>query len=76
VAIGFNWKRATAPAAIAAIVTSLTVNFGIKLFEIAIPYSIDGGAIALLISLTVFFAISLASKPPKLDADIEAIMDL
>lgn len=76
VAIGFNWKRATATAAIAAIVTSLTVNFGIKLFEIAIPYGIDGGAIALLISLTVFFAISLASKPPKLDADIEAIMDL
>jgi len=76
VAIGFNWKRATAPAAIAAIVISLAVNFGIKLFEIAVPFGIDGGAIALLISLTVFFAISLASKPPKLDPDIEAIMDL
>jgi SSS family transporter len=76
VAIGFNWKRATATAAVTAIIISLTVNFGIKLFEIAIPYGIDGGAIALLLSLTVFFAISFASKPPALDADIEAIMDL
>ena len=76
VAIGFNWKRATATAAIAAIVTSLSINFGIKLFEIAIPFGIDGGAIALLLSLVVFFAISLASKPPQLDPDIEAIMEL
>ena len=76
VAIGFNWKRATAPAAVTAIVISLGVNFGIKLFNISIPFGIDGGAIALLISLTVFFAISFASRPPKLDPDIEAIMDL
>ncbi|MCH8204500.1 MAG: sodium/proline symporter [Candidatus Hydrogenedentes bacterium] len=76
VAIGFNWKRATSTAAITAIVASLAVNFGIKLFDIRVPYNIDGGAIALIVSLTLFFTISLASKPPKIDPDIEAIMDM
>ena len=76
VAIGFNWKRANGTAAIAAISTSLVVNFGIKLFNIRIPYNIDGGAIALIVSTTIFFAISLSMKPKKLDPDIEAIMDM
>ncbi len=76
VAIGFNWKRANSTAAITAIVTSLAVNFGIKFFDIRIPYNIDGGAIALLVSLTLFFSISLVMKPRKLDPDIEAIMDM
>ena len=52
------------------------MNFSIKLFGITIPYGIDGGAIALLLSLTLFFGISLSSKPPKLDPDIERVMDL
>ena len=76
VAIGFNWKRATALAANVAIFTSLSVNFAIELFGIEIPYGIHGGAIALLVSLTLFFGLSLCSKPPKLDADIEAVMDM
>lgn len=76
VTIGFNWKRATAFAANAAIISSLVVNIGIKLFEIEIPYRVDAGAIALLVSLTIFFGISLLSKPPKLDNEVEAVMDL
>jgi SSS family transporter len=76
VAIGFNWKRATATAANTAIILSLTVNFGTELFKITIPYGISSGALALLTSLTVFFAISFASKPRKLDPDIEAIMEM
>jgi len=76
VTIGFNWKRATAFAANAAIISSLAVNIGTKLFEIEIPYRIDAGAIALLVSLTIFFGISLLSKPPKLDNEVEAVMDL
>jgi Na+/proline symporter len=80
VAIGLNWKRATALAANVAIISSITINFGIKLasrnFGFAVPYSIDTGALALLISLTLFFGISLLSKPPELDADIEAVMDI
>jgi len=76
VAIGFNWKRATASAANVAIVTSLVVNFGIELFGLAIPYGITGGFVALLLSMTLFFGISLASPPPVLDPDIEEVMDL
>jgi SSS family transporter len=76
VAIGFNWKRATATAANVAIVTSLVVNFGIEVFGLAIPYGITGGFVALLLSLTLFFGISLASPAPAIDPDIEAIMDL
>lgn len=76
VTIGFNWKRATATAANVAIITGLAVNFGIEIFDIVLPYGLNGGAVALLSSLTLFFGISLASTPPTLDPDIDALMDL
>jgi SSS family transporter len=76
VAIGFNWKRATATAANVAIISSLMINFGIKLLNVSVPYGIDGGFIALVVSLTLFFGISFLSEPQKLPPDIEAAMDL
>ena len=76
VAIGFNWKRGTALAANVAIIASLVVNFGIQFSPITVPYGIHGSAVALLVSLTLYFGISLASKPPELDPDIAKIMDL
>ena len=76
VAIGFNWKRATAFAANVAICSSLVINFGVKVFDIDVPFGIDVGASSLLVSLTLFFGISLLSKPPQIDRDIEAVMDL
>ncbi len=76
VAIGFNWKRATATAANVAIAASLTITFGFKILGVSIPYGIDGGAISLLVSLILFFTISLASKPPSLEPDVDAVMDL
>jgi len=76
VAIGFNWKRATALAANVAIISSLLVNFVVKLFSLKIPYGIDTGALSLVISLTLFIGISLLSKPPKLAADVEAVMEM
>jgi Na+/proline symporter len=76
VAVGFNWKRATATAANVAITVSLAANFAIKLCGIHLPHNIDGGAVALLLSLTLFFGISLLSPPPKLDPEIDAVMDL
>ncbi|MFP6764987.1 MAG: hypothetical protein VB858_15275, partial [Planctomycetaceae bacterium] len=76
VAIGFNWKRATAPAACTAIISSLLINFGLKVSRISIPYAIDPGAIALLVSLILFITISLVSPKPKLDPDIDAVMDI
>ncbi|MEM8667857.1 MAG: hypothetical protein AAGG48_10100 [Planctomycetota bacterium] len=81
IAIGLNWKRATARAVNVTILVSLSISIGLKFAPnfwpgFAIPWGIDGGAIALLVSLTLFFGISLCSKPPKIDPDIEAVMDL
>lgn len=76
VTLGFNWKRATPLAANTAIIASLAVNFIVKLFKISIPYHIDVGALSLAVSLTLFIGISLMSKPPELDPDVEAVMDM
>ena len=76
VAIGFNWKRASALAANVAIITSLAVNFVIEIAGIQVPHGIHGGAISLILSLTLFFGISLFTKPKELPKTVEAIMDL
>jgi Na+/proline symporter len=76
VAIGFNWKRASAPAANVAIVVSLVVKFGVELFDIAIPYGIHGGTVFLVLSIVLFFGISWMLPAPRLDPDIEAVMDV
>jgi len=62
VVIGFNWKRATPMAANIAVLSSLAVNFVIKIFKIPVPYNIDVGALALTVSLILFIGISLASE--------------
>ena len=76
VTVGLNWKRATALAANVAVLSSLAINFFVKLFKVSIPYNIDVGALSLTVSLLLFFGISLLSDPPKLDEDVEAVMDL
>ena len=80
VAIGFNRKRATPLAANVAIISSQVINLVVRLLDefwgIGLPHGIDGGAVALLVSLTLFFGISLFSPPPQLDPDVEAVMDL
>ena len=76
VVIGFNWKRATALAANVSIAVSLLLNLGIELLDITLPYGIHGGVPALITSLAIFLAISLAQQPQPIDPDIEAAMDL
>jgi len=76
VAIGLNWKRATALAANVAIVVGLIVNFTVELLNIRLPHGLHGGTVALVLSLLLFLAISYASKPEPLPADVEAIMDM
>jgi SSS family transporter len=76
VAIGLNWKRANALAANVAVIASLVINLCVKLFEIKIPFGIDVGALALIISLTLFFAISLLSKPKILPKAVDAAMSV
>jgi SSS family transporter len=76
VAIGLNWKRANATAAISAIILSLVFNFSIKLFGIAMPFGMDGGFVSMLISCLAFIAVSYAMKPVALPQDIERAMDI
>jgi Na+/proline symporter len=76
VAIGFNWKRATATAANTAIAASLVLNVGLELGDVRLPYGIHGGIVAMAASLLLFFGISLASPPPRLAPDIEAVLDV
>ncbi|MEM9921182.1 MAG: sodium/proline symporter [Bacteroidota bacterium] len=76
VTIGFNWKRATPLAANTAIVSSLLINFFVKFYKVPIPYNIDVGALSLAVSLCLFFVISFSSKPPPIDPDVEAVMDM
>ena len=76
VAIGFNWKRATATAVCVTIVFSVVLNFALRMLAIKLPWGIDGGALTLFLSIALFLSISLLSKPPKIPADIDRIMDL
>ncbi|MEL6191716.1 MAG: sodium/proline symporter [Bacteroidota bacterium] len=76
VAIGFNWKRATPLAANVAIISSLATNFVIKLFQIQLPYNFDVGALSLIVSLVLFFSISLLSTKKEISPSVEAIMDI
>ena len=81
IAIGLNWKRANALAANVAVASSLLVNFGPRLAgrffgDIRLPYGIDHGAAALVVSLVLFLSISLLTSPRPVDRDIERVMDL
>ncbi len=76
VAIGLNWKRGTANAACTAIVASLILNFTIEVFDIPLPGGIHGGTVALLASLLLYFGISYASPPPKIDSKVRAVMGI
>lgn len=79
VAIGLNWKRGTALAASCSMVVALAINIAVPVLQeskIVLPWGINGGAVALLASLTVYMAISLCSKPPDLPQDVEAVMDV
>ncbi len=76
VTLGFNWKRGTAQAANVAIVSSLVVHLTFKAMNWTLPYRIDIGACTLILSMTLFIAISLMSAPQKLDPAVEKVMDM
>lgn len=76
VLIGLNWKQASARAAVSAISLSLAINFALQLWSIKIPYGISGGFLAMLSSMIIFIAVSLAEKPKPLPKDINRILEL
>jgi len=76
VVLGLNWQRATKQAAIASITASLLINFFIEISDVAIPYGLPGGFLALAASMTIFIVVSLLTPPGDIKPDIRAAMEL
>ncbi len=86
VAVGLNWKRVTAGAASASIVTGLAVNLGLEwlarqtLFPALPPAPLAPGVlpgvVAMAASFLVLLVWSFLAAPPALDADVELAMEL
>jgi hypothetical protein len=47
------------------------MNLSLKVFNVTMPFDFDPGAVALMVSLTLFFGISLLSELPRIDADVD-----
>ncbi|MFC3052610.1 sodium:solute symporter family transporter [Kordiimonas pumila] len=76
VLFGLNWKKASANAAIVAIISSVAINLTVHLLQIKIPYGISAGFLAMLTSMILFIGISLLEKQKALPKDIDRILDL
>lgn len=84
VAIGFNWKRATREAAAAAMLTGLSAHLALELlgrypsgaFAYRLPYKVDTGAVALLLSIVVFVTVSFLTPARVPDRRLESAMDI
>ncbi len=81
-AIGLNWKGATRIGAIASIVTGLITTLGLETLAyfkaFTFPSGVTATAIALVLSMLVFFAASWltrASAAGSLSPDVIAVMD-
>ena len=76
IAIGLHWRRASPLAANLAIASSLAVNFGARLGGVRLPWGIDHGAAALLVSLVLFLSASFLSRPRPIPHDIRTALDI
>lgn len=80
ICIGMNWKRATAPACVASITTSIVLNFVLEVSARhgypLLPPGLAVGAVALLASIAVFVLVSLLTPARKLEPVVDALMDV
>jgi len=76
VAVGLNWRGATVPGAITAIIAALLINFVTQLGGYTLPYGISGQLIAFASSMVLFIGVSMLTKKPELASDIEQMMDI
>ncbi len=81
-AIGLNWKGATRAGAIASIATGLVITLGLETlayFKVfTFPAGVTATAIALVLSVLVFFAVSWGTRDTAaatLAPDVRAVMD-
>ena len=80
VCIGMNWKRATGQACVASIAASVVLNFVLEVSarhgNPLLPAGLAVGAVALLVSTSIFVLVSLATPKRELAADMDALLDL
>lgn len=76
VAVGLNWKGATVAGAVTAISAALLINFVTQLAGVTFPYGVSGQLAAFVTSMVLFIGVSLVTKKPVLDSDIERMMDI
>ncbi|MCH7822804.1 MAG: sodium/proline symporter [Proteobacteria bacterium] len=76
VMLGLNWQRATKQAAVAAVTSSLLINFIVEISAINIPYGMPGGFLALVASMIIFIVVSLLTPEAVLKPDIRAAMEI
>lgn len=80
VAIGFNWKRATAPACSVSIGVSLLLNFVLELAArnglYELPNGFAVGCFSLIVSVVVFVGLSFIGTPSRIPEDVEAAMEV
>lgn len=79
-AVGLNWRRVTAAAAVASIATGLVATLAFELLARAqafpFPPGVLPGAVALAASFTALFAVTAWTKPEPLPADVTAVMEI
>ena len=76
VAVGLNWKGATVPGAITAIIAALLINFVTQLAGYTLPNGISGTLVAFASSMVLFIGVSMLTKPLKLAPDIDQMMNI
>lgn len=76
VAVGLNWRGATVPGAVTAIIAALSINFLVQLAGIIPPWGISGPLIAFISSMVLFIGISLVTRRPELPDDIDRVLDI
>ena len=76
VVLCLNWQRATKQAAVAAVASSLLINFFIEVSTVNIPYGMSGGFLALVTSMIIFIVVSLLTPETELKPDIRAAMEI
>lgn len=80
ICIGMNWKRATGQGCVASIGTSIALNFFLEMSArhgyALLPPGLAVGAVALLAATVVFVVVSLATPPPRLSREIDALLDI
>lgn len=79
-AVGLNWKRVTAKAATASIVTGTALNLGLEVLARSLPHPLlPPGmlptAVSLAASFVVLFLVSVLSREEPLDEDVRLVME-